>query len=157
MWYRYEITVERGTTQAAPERHEIKVPAGIIKGVRIRFPPGPRGQVSIAVYQGTHKMWPRGHEFEPAPQYDPLGAPIVRDRPGPPSWYRGDDEQVDWDDYVENIEGWHWYLVGFAPDAAYNHTVYVDLFILEKEYANPLDPLVRFINAFEKLIGIRSE
>lgn len=135
MWYRYYLTVPRGTTAAAPARKEIGLPEGVIKGVRVRFPPGPRGQVFTAVFQGTHKMWPRGE--------------------GNYAW--GDNEPIEMEEYVKNIKGWHWFLEGYAPDTGYNHTIWWDFNMLEYEYANPLDPVVRFVKLFEELIGMRRE
>ena len=144
MWYRYEIEVPAGTTALRPERHEIGIPAGVITGVRVRFPPGPRGLVSIGIFQGTHKMWPRGYET-------PTGVP---DRPGPPAWYRGDNEWIAWNEHVPNIEGWHWFLVGFAPATAYPHTVFVDIFILETEYAETWGPIQELVKTLKDLIGL---
>ena len=144
MWYRYELLVEAGTTEAAPERHEINIPAGIITGVRVRFPPGPRSLVSIAIFQGTHKMWPRGYETV-------LGVP---DRPGPPAWYRGDNEAIQWEEHVRNIEGWHWFLVGFSPDATHDHTIFVDIFVLETEYAEPYTAVQQLVEQMRNLIGL---
>lgn len=144
MWYRYEITVPANTLEAAPERHEIGIPAGVIKGIRIRFPPGPRGMVSVAVFQGNHKMWPRGYEL-------PV---VVPDRPGPPAWFVGDNEWVEWPEHVRNIEGWHWFLVGFSPGTTYQHVVYVDISIIEKEFAEPYTAVQELVEAFKQLVGI---
>lgn len=144
MWYRYEIYVPAGTAEAAPERHEINIPPGVITGVRVRFPPGPRGLVSVGIFQGTHKMWPRGFEL---PTDVPARIPY-------PTWYRGDNEWIAWEEHVRNIEGWHWFLVGFSPDATYDHTVYVDIFILEEEYAEPYTATQRLVKLLEDLIGI---
>lgn len=144
MWYRFDVVIPAGTTEAAPVRREIRLPAGIITGVRIRYPPGPRGTVSVAIFQGGHKMFPRGYELPAA----------LPDRPGPPSWFVGDDEAVLLNEHVETIEGWHWFLEGFSPMAAYPHRVYVDIFVLEKEFAQPLDPVRELVEQMRRLIGL---
>ena len=132
MWYRYYISVPRGTTEAAPSRKEIGLPAGVVVGVRVRFPPGPRGQVFTAVFEGIHKMWPRGEG----------------------NWAWGDDEPIEMSEHVRNIEGWHWFLEGYAPDTSYDHVVWWDFNVLETEYAEPMNILQRLVNAMEKLIGV---
>lgn len=144
MWYRFEITVPAKTAAAAPERHEIKIPPGVITGVRIRFPPGPRGTVSIGIFLGAHQMWPRGHEV-------PIGVP---DRPGPQTWFKGDNEWIEWEDHVETETGDHWSLVGFSPAATKSHVVYVDIFVLEAEYARPMDPIRELVNTLKRVIGL---
>ena len=48
MWYRYYLTVPRGTTRIRPARKEIQLPEGVVTKVRVRFPPGPRGEGNYA-------------------------------------------------------------------------------------------------------------
>ena len=144
MWYRYELEIPAGTTEALPERHEIGIPAGVIKGVRIRYPPGPAGLVSAAVFLGTHKMWPRGQRWR-------TSAPALD---GVPVWWRGDGEWIAWEEHVVNIEGWHWFLEGYSPNATLPHTVFVDIFVLEAEFARPMDPIRDLVGTIKRLIGL---
>ena len=132
MWYRYFITVPRGTEKTAPARKEIQLPAGVIIGVRVRFPPGPRGIVFTAVFQGNHKMWPRGEG----------------------NWAWGDNEPIPMTEHVRNIEGWHWFLEGYAPDTFYNHTVWWDFNVLETEYAEPYKAVQQLVELLKKVIGL---
>lgn len=132
MWYRYYLTVPRGTTTGAPVRKEIGLPEGVITKVRVRFPPGPRGQVFTAVYQGTHKMWPRGE--------------------GNYAW--GDDEPIEMGEHVRNIEGWHWILEGYAPLTSYDHTIWWDFNVLETEYAETWAPIQELVRLLKNLIGL---
>lgn len=90
-------------------------------------------------------MWPRGHEL---PTDVPARVPY-------PSWYRGSKEWIAWEEHVRNIEGWHWFLVGFAPATVYPHTVFVDIFVLETEYAEPYAKVERLTEAIKDLMGIR--
>ena len=132
MWYRYYLTVPRGTTRIRPIRKEIGLPEGIITKVRVRFPPGPRGQVFTAVYQGGHKMWPRGE--------------------GNYAW--GDDEAIEMGEHVRNITGWHYFLEGYAPDTSYDHTIWWDFNVLEKEYAETWGPIQELVRLLKNVIGL---
>jgi hypothetical protein len=132
MWYRYYVTVPRGTLHGAPARKEVQLPAGVIVGVRVRFPPGPRGQVLTAVFQGSHKMWPRGED----------------------NWAWGDDEPIEMSEHVRNIEGWHWFLEGYAPLTVYDHTVWWDFNVLETEYAEPYTAVQNLVEALKRVIGL---
>ena len=132
MWYRYYITVPRGTEKTAPSRKEIVLPEGVIIRVDCRFPPGPRGHVFTAVFEGVHKMWPRGEG----------------------NWAWGDDETIRMKTHVRNIEGFHWILQGYAPDTSYDHTIWWDFNVLEKEYAETWHPVQQLVELLKKVIGL---
>ena len=132
MWYRYYLTVPRGTLKTDPARKEIMLPEGVVTKVRVRFPPGPRGEVFTAVYQGIHKMWPRGEG----------------------NWAWGDDEAIEMDEHVRNITGWHHFLEGYAPDTSYDHTIWWDFNVLEKEYAETWGPIQELVKLLKDVIGL---
>ena len=134
MWYRYFLTVPRGTEkgETVRARKEIGLPEGVITKVRVRFPPGPRGQVFTAVFQGAHKMWPRGEG----------------------NWAWGDDEPIEMSEHVKNIKGWHYTLEGYAPDTSYNHTIWWDFNVLETEYAETWRPIQELVKLLKDLIGL---
>ena len=132
MWYRYFVTVPRGTIRTAPARKEIALPEGVIVGVRVRFPPGSRGEVFTAVFQGTSKMWPRGES----------------------NWAWGDDEPIEMSEHVRNITGWPWTLEGYAPLTSYDHTVWWDFNVLEQEYAEPYTAVQQLVESLKRLIGL---
>lgn len=132
MWYRYYLTVPRGTEKTAPVRKEIELPEGVVTKVRVRFPPGPRGQVFTAVFQGTHKMWPRGE--------------------GNYAW--GDDEPIEMSEHVRNITGWHYFMEGYAPLTSYDHTIWWDFNVLEKEYAETWGPIQELVRLLKDVIGL---
>lgn len=132
MWYRYFLPVPRGTTRIRPARKEIGLPEGVITKVRVRFPPGPRGQVYTAVFQGTHKMWPRGEG----------------------NWAWGDDESIEMGEHVRTIEGWHYFLEGYAEETNYDHTVWWDFNVLEKEYAETWGPIQELVRLLKDVIGL---
>ena len=132
MWYRYYITIPRATDPVVTTRKEIGLPEGVITKVRVRFPPGPRGQVHTAVFQGAHKMWPRGEG----------------------NWAWGDDEPIEMTEHVRNITGWHWTLMGYAPDTIYDHTVWWDFNVLEQEYAETWTPVQNLVELLKSVLGL---
>lgn len=132
MWYRYKITIPRATDPVVTTRKEIGLPEGVITKVRVRFPPGSRGQVHTAVYQGVHKMWPRGE--------------------GNYAW--GDDEPIEMTEHVRNIKGWHWTLEGFPDATVYDHTVWWDFNVLEREYAETWHPIQELVKLLKDVIGL---
>jgi len=132
MWYRYYLTVPRGTEKTAPVRKEIGLPEGVITKVRVRFPPGPRGEVFTAVYKGAIKMWPRGEG----------------------NWAWGDDEPIEMGEHVRNITGWHWTLEGYAPLTVYSHTIWWDFNVLEVEYAETWGPIQELVKLLKDVIGL---
>ena len=154
MWYRYFLTVPQGTEPTTPVRKEIELPEGVITKVRVRFPPGSRGQVYTAVFQGAVKMWPRGYMPDPDP---PIPAPVP---PVPPTqetrsaWAWGDDETIEMTEHVRNITGWHYTLEGYAPLTSYDHTIWWDFNVLETEYAETWGPIQDLVDLLKKLIGL---
>ena len=132
MWYRYFITIPADTAEGAPIRKEIGLPEGVVTKVRVRFPPGSRGQVFTAVFQGTHKMWPRGEG----------------------NWAWGDDEPIEMGEHVRNIKGWHWFLEGYAPNTRFEHAIWWDFNVLETEYAEPYNILRELVKLLRDLIGL---
>ncbi|MBA7482669.1 hypothetical protein ES707_18163 [subsurface metagenome] len=132
MWYRYYITVPRTTDPVVTTRKEIGLPEGVITKVRVRYPPGSRGRVHTAVFQGVHKMWPRGEG----------------------NWAWGDDEPIEMGEHVRNITGWHWFLEGYPRDTSYDHVVWWDFNVLETEYAEPYRILQELVDSMKELFGL---
>jgi len=132
MWYRYFLTVPRGTPWRTPVTKEIHLPEGVVTKVRVRFPPGPRGQVFTAIFEGTHKMWPRGEG----------------------NWAWGDDEPIEMGEHVRNIEGFHWILKGYEVNCRYDHTIWWDFNVLEREYAETWTPIQELVRLLKNVIGL---
>lgn len=154
MWYRYYLTVPRGTEEASPVRKEIELPEGVITKVRVRFPPGPRGQVYTAVFQGAHKMWPRGYMPDPDPPVPPPVPPVPVAQETRTAWAWGDDETIEMTEHVRNITGWHYTLEGYAPLTSYDHTIWWDFNVLEKEYAETWGPIQELVRLLKDMIGL---
>jgi len=147
MWYRFELRVPDPSTAANPTRKEIRMPAGVIKKVRVRYPPGPRNQVHIRILLGGSQMWPRGPTLLPA--YAPAFLPTF-----PSYWFRGDDEAIEWEDHVPTQVGDHWFLEGYAENCRYPHTIAVGFNVIEEDVANPWKILEDLVAIFKNTIGL---
>ncbi len=147
MWYRFELRVPDPETQANPTIKEISLPAGIIKKVRVRYPPGPRNQVYIRVMLGVVQLFPRGPTLQPP--YAAGDLPLF-----PQYWFRGDDEVIEWDEHVPTQIGDHWFIEGYAENCRYAHTVAVGFNIMEEDVANPWRSLEELVAMFKRTIGL---
>ena len=147
MWYRYELRVPAPDTGANPTRKEIRLPEGVIKKVRVRYPPGPRNQVYIRILLGSVQLWPRGPTLQPP--YAAAALPLF-----PSYWFRGDDEMIEWEDHVPTQTGDHWFLEGYAENCRYGHTVAVGFNVIEEDVANPWKILEDLVAIFKKTIGL---
>ena len=124
-------TIPANTPMATPYRREFRVPEGIIHRIRMRYAPGPNGNVSSAVFLG--------------------GAQIFPTEPG--EWFVGDNEWVEGTCHVVTKKGWHWSIQGYSPETTFPHAVYVDLFVLAEEKASPWKVMTDFVAIMKTLIG----
>jgi hypothetical protein len=133
MFYDFEITIPAGTTQASPKEVELKLTHGVIHTVRIDFPPGPRGEVYLAIFQGSVQRYPynRGGSF------------------------RADNTYVNFDDFLElNSEPYTLLARGWSPGAIYDHTLHIEIGLIESKIALASLKLATGIEKFLKLVGI---
>ena len=147
MWYRFELMVPDPDLGDNPTRKEIKLPAGVIKRVRVRYPPGPRNQVYIRILIGTAQMFPRGPTLQPP--YAAADLPLF-----PQYWFRGDDETIEWDEHVPTQVGEHWFLEAYAENCRYAHTVSVGFNMIEEDVASPWKVLEDLVAILKRLIGL---
>lgn len=104
MQYRAAFTIPAGTLADAPELLTLPVSYGKIKSYEIYFP---AGQAGVAFVQ----VWYRSRQILPT---------------SPGGSYRGDDLTVRQnDDYPLYDAPYQLELRGWAPDASYDHTVYL--------------------------------
>lgn len=132
MWYRFSAEIPLNRLRTNPYVREFTVPEGVVHRVRMRYPPGPRGMVSSAVFLGAAKIFPMDES----------------------EWFVGEDEWVEGTCHVVTRKGWHWSIQGYSPGTANAHTVYVDLFVLSEEKVTPWMVLSDFVAIMKKLIGV---
>lgn len=98
-------TIVAGTPKSAPLTFSLAMPARTVRHVRIRFPPGPRGNVGIQLAMAGVNVIPVT-----------AGAFIV-----------ADDEVIEWDvDNAPNSGAWQ--MIGYNTGAL-PHTIYLSFLV----------------------------
>lgn len=97
----YQVAIPAGTAIAAPQVTSLPMPARIVRHIRVRIPPGPRGNVGFALGM--------------------IGTPVIPTQAG--TFIVADDEIMEWD--VDNAPtSGAWQLIGYNLGGL-SHTIYV--------------------------------
>lgn len=97
----FQVTVPAGTAAASPQVTSLTMPSRIVRGVRVRIPPGPAGSVG----------WALGVS----------GQPILPWNAG--AWIVADDEVIDWPLEGQPTTG-AWELRAYNT-GRWDHTLYL--------------------------------
>lgn len=133
MFYDFAITVVKGSTETAPTELVMKLTHGVIHTVRIDFPPGPRGEVKLAIFEGGIQRYPfnRG------------------------GYFQADNTYINYDDFLElGSPPYELKAQGWAPDANYDHTLHIEIGLIESKIALASLKLASGMEKFLKLVGI---
>lgn len=114
----FAVTVTAGTPSSAPQTTDLVMPPRIVRGVRIRIPPGPLGTVGFALSMA--------------------GTAIIPSNAG--AWYVGDDEAFEWplDDQPDSGA---WQVRAYNTDTN-NHTLQFTFLLDLVSSANTPGPLL---------------
>lgn len=116
MQYRGAITVTAGTPASAPELRPVSICYGSLRRYSVYFPPGNGGTTYVQV-------WYRGRQILPTT---------------PGATFRGDDLLIDLpDNYPLHDSPFELEIRGWSPAAAYDHTVFLLLYIETDTIAIP--------------------
>lgn len=133
MFYDFEVTIPAGTLEADPVEVEMKLTNGVIHTIRVDFPPGPRGEVRLAIFQGSLQRYPfnRGGSF------------------------RADNTYINFEDFLD-FQSSPYILTakGWSPTAAYDHTLHIQIGLIESKIALASLRLAAGMEKFLKLVGI---
>lgn len=99
--FEFSVTIPAGTPRASPQVTDMTMPVGVISGVSLRIPPGPRGVMGFNLGAAGNQVFPA---------------------PGQP-WLIGDDDRIDWP-LANAISSGAWQLFGYNA-GTYDHTVYL--------------------------------
>jgi len=132
--YTIKLTIPPNTPPESPERTTVKLRKAILTHMSIRIPPGHHALAGIRVLYGITQLWP-----------EETG-----------TWLTGDDEVLEWEEYFElPTDPTTLVLEGYNEDDTYEHSFYIRLMTLPKAIAAPWLGIVRFVQMFEKLVGMR--
>ncbi len=134
MFYSFDITIAKSTTQAAPHTEDLKLGAGIIHYVEIEFPSGCQGLAHIQLlYEGAH--------------YLPTN---------PDSDFASDNYVIPIREYKELTAGASILkAVAWNDDDTYSHTIIVRIGVLPVEVMEPQTGLIAGIKKFLGMVGIK--
>lgn len=117
MFYVWNITVPKNTTEEDAQETVLDIHPGIICQVDVMFPPGHAGLTGLQIFDSEHQVWPSI----------------------PGEYFRGDDATVTFREwypitsvpYELNCFTWN-------TDDTYDHTITLRIGILEDWQLNPL-------------------
>lgn len=106
MRYRTSLTIEAGKTEADPNRVILPLEWGYIVEVEVMFPAGQVGLTYVQIYRQSRQIFPLT----------------------PGEAFRGDDHTISMASRFPLLEvPLHVTVVGWAPDATLDHTIFVDI------------------------------
>lgn len=131
--FEYTRTITHGTTEGTAQDWKLKLAAGILHYVEIKFPAGCVGLVHVRLLHGVHPVIPMNAEDDingddeviPFKEFYPLGA----------------------NDNVITLQAWN-------EDDTYDHTISVRIGVLLEEELNPWVLLKDLVKILKTLIGI---
>jgi hypothetical protein len=101
----FVVVVANTATKAAPQVTDLLMPARVVREIRVRIPPGPRGEVGWLLGSG--------------------GQQIVPTNAG--GWIVGNDETIAWV-LQGQLESGAWQLIAYNT-GTFSHTLYVQFLV----------------------------
>jgi len=133
MFFVWDITVTADTKATSPKTQILKLSAGVITKIEIKFARGCHGMVGVRL---------KHHEFQLVP--------LTKGE-----WVTGDDESVAFDEYFElKTTPYALKFEGCSPNTLYNHTLTVRITVLPKAVASMI-PVVELLAKLLSKLGIR--
>lgn len=130
----YDLTVSAALGPENPKREVLGDFSGVIHQVEIEMPPGCKGLVFAAAFQGLHQVWPSNDE----------GA------------YRSDGRVYSTREHYRVKRGDpSFILLVWSAGTAHPHTVQFRLSILPVEVMEPWTVVVGTIGKIKKLLGMK--
>jgi len=132
--FTWDIEVPANTPNSAPVSDTLKLSAGVITHIGIKFPAGCHGMVGV-------RLKIQEAQILPVPRGE---------------WVTGDDETCESDYHIEfTKERQEMEFEGISPDTDYDHTITVRITMLPALVAYPYGILADFVKVFKRLIGVK--
>jgi hypothetical protein len=136
MLYDFGITVPAGTAENAPIEATLKLTAGLIFYLSVEFPPGCRGYVYAVVKHGGHQLYPT----------NPQGA------------LNAENFTVQaWDFYPLKEAPYTLKVLGWSPEADYQHTLTVRVNLIRLEDIIKMLPFLEGLQLLMEYMGVPAE
>jgi hypothetical protein len=131
VFFAWDILIEAGTLENDPVVQILKLSAGIIVKVEVKFPDGCHGEVKVRLLRNEQQL-----------------IPLNRD-----DWVTGDAETVTTPEYYELTETpTQLKFIAMSPTTFYDHTVTVRITILPKPIAS-LMPVMDLLARLMQRLG----
>ena len=131
MFYAWDITVGASTLESSPKTQELKLTAGVITRVDLKYPAGCKGMVKVRILHSEFQL-----------------VPLSRGE-----WVTGDNETVPTETFFTlSPDQNSLKFVGVSPGTSYPHTITVRVNIEPEEVASYW-PLTRLFKLFLERIG----
>jgi len=130
MLYSASLEIPAGTPESDPVTHSFDLTHGVIRRIWIVFPPGPRGEAHLAIFDQLHQVLPA------TPGGSVTGDDITVEFP--------EDYFMDQVPYVLELRGW-------SPNATFKHTLTVYV-LVEALAAVEIVPSSQ--NLLERIAGV---
>lgn len=134
MFYDFPISVPANTLESVPVTKEMKLAAGVVNYVEVRFKYGPSFMVGVRILHGGHQLWPTNPESD----FRDDGRPIIF----------GENYTLDPDSNILKA-------VCYSPGTAFPHDIFIRLGILPEEAVAPLTGIAGGLSKFLTLVGIK--
>jgi len=134
MLFAFDITIPANTLESAPTLETLKIAAGVITNIAIKFPSGCHGLVKVRIRHEETQIYPI-----------PRG-----------EWVTGDDETVPAEYYYDmgkaskELE-----FIAISPDTTYDHTITVRITILPLSVVSPLKVMEDLVAILKRILGIK--
>lgn len=133
MLFTWDITVPANTLYSAPITETLKLSAGVITNIGIKFPAGCHGMVGVRLKLTEGQIFPI-----------PRG-----------EWVTGDDEEAESEYHIEfGREMQEVEFEAISPDTDYKHVITVRITVLPSYIAAPYAALGDFIRIMKRLMGL---
>lgn len=132
MFYAWDVTIPANKSASSPTEQTLKLTAGVITHVGVKFPAGCHGMVRVRLLHQTSQL-----------------VPLSRGE-----WVTGDDEEAETESYFELWTApYSLRFHGCSPGTTYSHTVTVRVTVLPKAVASML-PLLEILSKLMHRLGL---
>lgn len=132
MFFAWDISVPAGTPEASPTTQILKLTAGVMTKVAVKYPEGCHRLVKVRLKHWESQL-----------------IPLSRGE-----WLTGNDESVETDTYFELATGpYELKFEGASPSAGYDHTVTVRVTVLPRAAASML-PFIELLTRMFQRMGL---